>query len=62
MSKLEWSNANYVTLQISKLNIVIIDWVCHEASYVNLQVNTGVLDFDRTACSCALLTKFDVLI
>ena len=62
MSKLEWSSANYVPMQISKLNIVIIDWVFHEISYVNLQINTGILDFDRTACYCVLLTKFGVLI
>ena len=62
MSKLEWTNANNVTLQISSLNIVIIDWVCHKVAYVNLQINRGILDFDRNACYCVLLTKFGVLI
>jgi hypothetical protein len=52
VSKLEWSNANHVTMQISNLNIVIIYWVFHEVLYVNLQINTDVLDFDRIVCYC----------
>jgi hypothetical protein len=62
VSKLEWSNANHVTMQISNLNTVMIDWVRHEVSCVNLQINTGVLNFDRTVCYCVFLTKYGVLI
>jgi hypothetical protein len=50
VSKLQWSNVNHVTMQISNLNTVMIDWVRHEMSYVNLQINTGVINFDRTVC------------
>lgn len=62
VSELEWSNSNNVTLQVSKPNIVIIGWVCHEVSCVNLQINIGERDVDRTACYRDLLTNFGVLI